>query len=154
MNYCPLGWNFYSHKSMNKIKSFQKRVLQLFYNDFECNYSQLLGKAKKSTVTIVRLCCLRLEIYKTKICLNAVFMTDIFKLSDSKKPVRKQNVLNLNVTRRSQVRYRERSFRVLGPNIYNNLPVHVKSTPDLLSFKRLIKSWDAVSCKCNLCKKL
>ena len=48
---------------------------------------------------------------------NPAFMTDIFKLSDSKKPVQKQNVLNLNVTRPSHVRHGERSLRVLGPKI-------------------------------------
>ena len=53
-------------------------------------------KAKKSTVTLLRLLCLCLEIYKTINCRNPAFMTDIFSLSDSKKPVRKQNVLNLN----------------------------------------------------------
>ena len=81
-------------------------------------------------------------------------MTGIFKLSDSKQPVRKQNVLNLNVTRPNQVRYGERSLRVLSPKIWNNLPANVKSAPNLLSFKRLIKSWDGVSSKCTLCKKL
>ena len=139
---------------MNKIEGVQRRALQLFYNDFESNYSKLLDKAKKSTMTIVRLRCLCLEIYKTINRLNPSLMTEIFKLSDSKKPARKQNVLNLNVTRPSQVRYGGRSLRVLGPKILNNLPTHVKSAPNLLSFKRLIKSWDGVSCKCTLCKKL
>ena len=149
-NYCPLVWHFYTYKSMNRIESIQKRALQLFDNDFESNNSQLLGKTKKSTITIVRLHCLCLEIYKTINRLNPAFMTDLFKLSDSKKSVRKQNVLNLNVTRPSQVRYGQRCLRA-GLKIWNNLPCHVKSTPNLLSFKRLIKSWDGVSCKYNLC---
>ena len=89
---------------MNKIEGVQRRALQLLHNDSESNYSQLLDKAKKSTMTIVRLRCLCLEIYKTINRLNPALMTEIFKLSDSKKPVRKQNVLNLNVTRPSQVR--------------------------------------------------
>ena len=140
---------------MNKIESIQKRALQLLYNDFESNYSQLLDKAKKNTMTIVRLRCLCLEIYKTINCLNPSFMTEIFKLSHSEKPVRKQNLLNLKVTRPNQVRYGERSLRILGPKIWNNLPAaHVKSAPNFLSFKRLIKSWDGISCKCALCKKL
>ena len=80
-------------------------------------------------------------------------MADIFKLSDSKKPARKQDVLNLNVTMPNQVRYGERSLTVLGPKIWNNLTAHIKSALDLLFFKHLIKSWDGVSCKCNLCKK-
>ena len=49
-----------------------------------------------------------------------------------KKPVRKQNILNLKVTRPSQVRYGERSLRVLGPKIWNNPPAHVKSATNLL----------------------
>ena len=69
-------------------------------------------------------------------------MTDIFKLSDSEKQARKQNALNLNVTRANQVRYGERSLRDLGPEIWYNLPAHIKSAPNLLSFKHLFKSWD------------
>ena len=121
---------------MNKIENIQKRALQLLYNDFESIYSQLLDEVKKRTVTIIRLRCLCLEIYKTINCLNPAFMTEIFKLSDSKKPVRKENLLNLKVTRPNQVRYGERSLRVLGPKIWNNLSAHVKSAPNLLSFKR------------------
>ena len=81
-------------------------------------------------------------------------MTDIFKLTDSEKPARKQNALNLNITRTNQVRYGERSLRDLGPEIWNNLPAHIKSAPNLLSFKHLFKSRDGTSCKCNLCRKL
>ena len=89
---------------MKKIESIQKKALQLLYNDFRSNHSQLLDKAKKSTMTVVRLRCLCLEIYKTLNRLNPAFMTEFFKLSDSKKPVRKQNALNLNVTKSGTVR--------------------------------------------------
>ena len=79
---------------------------------------------------------------------------DTFKLLDSKKPARKQKVLNLNVTGPCQVRHNEKRFRVLGPKVLNNLPAHVKPALNLLSVKRLIKSWDGVSCKYTLWKKL
>ena len=102
---------------MCKIESLPKRAFQLLYNDFESNYSQLLDEARKSTMTIVRLRCLFLEIYKTINRLNPAFMTKIFKLSNSKTPVRKQNVLNLNVPRPSQVRYGERSLKTLRRKI-------------------------------------
>ena len=76
------------------------------------------------------------------------------KTSTKETSERNQHSLNLKVTRPSQVRYGERSLRVLGPKIWNNLPAHVKSATNLLSFKRLMQSWDGVSCKCTLCKKL
>ena len=49
--------------------------------------------------------------------LNSGFVTDNFKLSDLKKSVQKQNALNLNITRPSQVSYGEKRLRVLGPKI-------------------------------------
>ena len=71
-----------------------------------------------------------------------------------KKPVRKQHVLNLNITKPNQLRYGKKSLRVLSPKIWNNLPSYLKSAPNLLSFKHLIKSRDDISYKCNLGKKL
>ena len=56
-------------------------------NDFESNYSQLLDKAEKSTMTIVRLRCLYLEIYKTINRFKPAFMTDIFKLNLNAKSI-------------------------------------------------------------------
>ena len=65
-------------------------------------------------------------------------------------PGAKADQLNqLKIAKPNQVRYDERSSK-----IWNNLPAHVKSAPNLLSFKRLIKSWYRISCKCTLCKKL
>ena len=73
---------------------------------------------------IVRLRYLYLEIHKTVNSLNPAVKTDIFKLSDSKKPAQKI-LLNLNVIRPNQVRYGETSLRV-------NLPTHIKSATNLV----------------------
>ena len=85
-------------------------------------------------MSIVRLRCLPFEMYKTINRLHPAFMTDIFKLSDSKKKKQheKKNVSNLNVTRLNQLKCAERSLRVLGSKISNNLPADAKSVPNLL----------------------
>ena len=89
----------------------------MLYNAFETNYCQLLDKAKKNTMTMERYPCLCLEIYKRMNYLNSGFVTDNFKLSDLKKYLQKQNLLNLNTTRPSQVSYGEKRLRVLCPKI-------------------------------------
>ena len=73
---------------------------------------------------IVRLRCLYLEVHETINSLNPAVKTDIFKLSDLKKPTQK-NLLNHNVIRPNQIRYGETSLRV-------NLPTHIKSATNLL----------------------
>ena len=57
--------------------------MQLLYNEFERNYSQLLGKAKKSSMAIVRLRCLCVEIYNTISRLNPAFMTEIIRFKET-----------------------------------------------------------------------
>ena len=57
--------------------------MQLLYNEFERNYSQLLGKAKKSSMAIVRLRCLCVEIYKTINRINPAFMTEIIRFKET-----------------------------------------------------------------------
>ena len=68
-------------------------------------------------MTIARLYFLCLKISETINRLNPALMTDMFKLSDSKNSARKQNILNLNVTRANQGWYVERGLKVLGPKI-------------------------------------
>ena len=62
--------------------------------------------------------------------------------------------LNLKVVRGNQVKFGEKILRVLGPKIWNRLTPHIKYDKNLSAFKRLIKTWDGVSCKCILCKKI
>ena len=52
------------------------------------------------------------------------------------------------------MKFGEKSLRVLGPKIWNRLPPHIKNAENLSAFKRLIKTWDGVSCKCNLFQKI
>ena len=49
--------------------------------------------------------------------------------------------------------YGYKNIKVLDPEIWNNLPCHVKSSENLDAFKNLLKNWDGNLCKCNLCKK-
>ena len=81
-------------------------------------------------------------------------MSNIFECKTSGRPTYSQQNLNLKVVRSNQVKYNEKSLRVLGPMIWNNLPPHCKNNENVSIFKRLIKTWDGVSCKCNLYRKL
>ena len=77
-------------------------------------------------MTIQRLRTLCLEICKTLRQLNPCFMSNIFEVKSSDRPVRSQQNLNLKVVRANQVKFGEKSLRVLGPKIWNRLPLHIK----------------------------
>ena len=105
-------------------------------------------------MTIQRLRTLCLEIFKTLHQLSPCFMTNIFEVKSSDRPVRSQQNLNLKVARANQVKYGEKNLRVLGAKIWNRLPPHIKNAENHSAFKRLIKTWDGVSCECNLSRKI
>ena len=79
-----------------------------------------------------------------------MFMKNIFEVKSSDKPARSQQNLYLKVARANQVKFGEKRLRVLRPKILNRLPAHIKNAENLSVFKRLIKTCDGVSCKCNL----
>ena len=51
-------------------------------------------------------------------------MTNIFEVKSSDKPARSQQNLYLKVARAKQVKFGEKSLRVLRPKILNRLPTH------------------------------
>ena len=81
-------------------------------------------------------------------------MSNIFEFKSSDRPVCGQQYLNLKVVRANQMKFDEKSLRALGPQIWNRLPPHIKNAGNLSAFKRLIKTWDGLLCKCNLCRKI
>ena len=74
-------------------------------------------------------------------------MNDIFELRKSNRAIRNQYKPNLEVPIINQVNLGAKSIRYLGPEIWNTLPFHIKSSESLTTIKRIIKKLDAVSCK-------
>ena len=80
-------------------------------------------------------------------------MNEIFELRKTNKAVRNQYKLNLEVSIINQVAFGAKTIRYLGPKIWDSLPFHIKSSESLTTFKRIIKNWDTVSCKCPICQR-
>ena len=106
-----------------------------------------------STVNVTILRSLCIEIFKALSNINPVFMNEMFELRKTKRVVRNQYKLNLEVPIINQVTFGAKSIRYVGPKIWNSLPFHIKSSESLTTFKRIIKNWDTVSCKCPICQR-
>ena len=94
-----------------------------------------------------------LKFLKRLTIINPAFMNEIFELRKSNRAVRNQYKLNLEIPIINQVTFVGKSIRYLGPKIWNSLPFHIKSSESLTTFKRIIKNWDTVSCKCPICQR-
>ena len=132
VSYCPLVWHFCNQNSSQKVENLQKRALQFLQDDYTRSYDDLLENSNKSTMTIQRLRILCLEIFRTLLQLNPCFISNIFEVKSSDRPISSQQYLKLKVVRANQLKFGERSLRVLGPKIWNRLPPHIKNAEKLL----------------------
>ena len=87
-------------------------------------------------MTIQRLRALCLDNFKTLHQLNPPSMSNIFEIKLFDRPARSRQNLNLKVVRADQVKFSEKSLRVLGPKIWNRLPPCIKNADNLSTFKR------------------
>ena len=75
-------------------------------------------------------------IFKTLHQLNPRSMSNIFEVKSFDRPARSWQNLNLEVVRANQVKFGEKSLRVIGPKIWNRLPPCIKNADNLSTFKR------------------
>ena len=80
-------------------------------------------------------------------------MNEIFELRKTDRAVRNQHKFNLEFPIINQVTFGATSIRYLGSKICNSLPFHIRSSESLTTFKRIIKIWDMISCKCPICQR-
>ena len=80
--------------------------------------------------------------------MNPQFMKDIFTQNTREDASRNRLVIKNQQTKR----YGTDTLRSLGPKIWNSLPIEIRNTSEISTFKILIKTWSGVSCKCNNCK--
>ena len=93
-----------------------------------------------------------MEIYKTMNGLNRNHMNEIFVKSSSRHSSRRPH--DLMVPRVSQTKFGLKSIQYGGAKLWNHLPNSTKSAENLEIFKKLIKSWQGPTYKCNYCKQL
>ena len=108
-------------------------------------------KAKKPTMTFQRLRYLCAEIYRTVNGLNLSYMKNFFKKLDTLRSKLTQHQNNLIVPRPNYYELGTKSLFSLGSEIWNSLPVNIKSAETFEVFKRLIKTWEGEMCKCRMC---
>ena len=130
-NYCPLVWHFSSCESIRKMKKIQKRCLRITLNDYESDYETLLRNSNKPTMEIRILRTLAVEVFKTLNEINLAYMKNVFTLKKISK-VRQNDII---VKRINTSRFGTQSLRSLGPKIWNNLPLNIKSETSFPKFK-------------------
>ena len=115
------------------------------YNDYESPYHTLVVISGKVNMKVSRLRSLCAELYKSINSINSSFMNETFRLRVTNRVVCCQYRFN-------QVSFSNKRIRYFAPKIWNSLPPRIKSCKNLETFKRVIESWNGITCNCGACK--
>ena len=107
---------------MNKIEKIQERAPRILQNDLVSDYTGLLKKSGKATMTIKRLRSPALEIFSTLNNLNPNYMKEIFPKSTNLT----HRSLEIKINQSNRTIFGINSLRILGPHIWNSLPKDIK----------------------------
>ena len=151
-SYCPLVWMFHDRASSNKINKFHERALRIIHKDRTSNFQDLLDKSNSVSVHSRNLQLLPIEIYKTVNNLNPTFMTQVFVAKDVSYKFHENNSLALPKAKTTL--YCIDTIRFIEQKLWQTLPIEIKESQSLETFKQKIKVNRNFSCSCRLCKKI
>ena len=148
--YCQLIWMFHGRVLNNKINRLHERALRLVYKDNISTFDQLLIMDNSFTVHHRNVQNLAIELYKVQNNLSPDFMKSIFKITHGRYDLR--NDSSFETSNIKTVHYGSETLSFRGPQIWKIIPEDIKNSSNLQEFKRKIKQWTPIGCKCRICK--
>ena len=145
LNYCPLLSMCHSRELNRKINKLHERTLRIVYKNNELTFEEFLNMDDSFTIHERNLQKLATEMYKVKHNLCPKPFQELFTpaiRANNDWVIPKVRTVNKGV---ETIRYR-------GPKTWELIPVEIKISKSLSSFKEKIKKWKPVGCTCRLCK--
>ena len=146
-DYCSLVWHFCGKKNNSKMERIQKRALSIVFNDFDADYDELLIKMETNSILQTRLNRIAIEVYKSINALNPSYIRSIFEIKNISYELRDSSRLDQPL--KQTTNFGLRSINYLGSKIWNNLPLNIKNSPDLISLKRGLRGWSGIDFESN-----
>ena len=107
------------------------------FNDFDSEYDCLLNRFGTKSVFNLRVDRIFLEIYKSLNGINPSYLNSIFQIKTTPYELRDNS--RLNQPKKETTNFGLRSINYVGSKLWNMLPVHLKNSPDVNSFKLGLK---------------
>ena len=147
--YCPLIWMFHGRIENKKINHLHERALHIVYKDYISSFEDLLKRDKSVTIHHKNIQSLAIGLFKVKQNLSNSMLSKKFPTRSISYNLRSQNDFIRSNASTSQ--YGLNSMRCFASKVWQMIPVEIKNSVSIESFKEKIRKWEPNSCYCKLC---
>jgi len=137
-SYCALVYHFCSVKNQRKLEKLQERALRIVFNDYLCEYSQLLDRAKMDSLYVKRCKKIMEHIFKALHHLSPLFAEDFYVLKEMSYQLR--NHKTVKIPKFNTVHFGQRSMKYQASKLWNSLPFAMTEIDDLECFKDALRT--------------
>ena len=146
-NYCSVVWMFANKTTLEKLERTNKRALRFVTNKSHLSYDEICRQEKQLSVYRRCLKNMAIQIYKIKKRKAPVFLNELFCDQNSGYAMRDDQKMVLPDY--NTVTYGKNSFSYMGAKLWNLVPLGIKNSPSLSTFKSTITKW-LMTCKDNV----
>ena len=149
-SYCPLIWMFHSRRLNNKTNSIHERALRITYQDNASTFQELLNKDNSVSIHHTNLQVLAAEMFKIHRGSSPEILRETFVCKTSSYNLRRNDTFEKHKVHSAY--HRAESLTFLGSKIWDLVPVDLKQSETLHSFKLKIKNWVLFECPYRIFK--
>ena len=140
---------FHSRTLNSRINRLHERALRITYKNANISFNELLEMDGTFTIHHKNLQKLAIEIFKVVHGLGPASMSNIFQLSTYNGNLRYKTFKSSNVR---TVYHGTETIDFRGARLWDSIPLSIKETDSLSTFKYNIKRWKPEGCLCRLCR--
>ena len=141
---------FWSRSLNNLINRIHERGLRLIHNDYVSSFQDILEMTKEKIIHQNNLESLPKETYKFLNGMSPLVMNNVFMIRSNKYNLR--NFQCLYSTNKKTIKYGTETVTYRGPQIWNLVPEHTKSSSLFEIFKKEIRKCNGEKCLCRISK--
>ena len=138
-NYCSVVWMFTNKANAEKVEKTNKRAIRFATNKSHLDYETICKQ--ENQLSIYRRCVKSVAIvmYKIKHGISPSYLRELFRNHETQYDMRDNH--KLEIPQYNTVQYGKNSIRYFGAKLWNNIPVKLKTSVSLNTFKKGITKW-------------
>ena len=133
-----------------KINHLHERSLRIIYQGYTSSFEDLLKRDNFVIIHHMNIQSLAIELFKVRQNLSNSLLCSIFQTRSISYNLRSQTDFIRSNASTSQ--YGLNSMRCFASKVWQMIPLEIKNSVSIESFKEKIRKWEPSSCNCKLCQ--